>query len=145
MLVSLSVSVSGDVESSNSWDSSLACPHPSPSFLNNFLQSESFMDCKHLHLLQIICDFFLGFIDIYSCKQGLIFLGFWSHVSSTTAVQRRYLFTLAPHLLSNRQFKLDFTHFKVWLWEIQIWFICQQIIHSRVWIKGNKGTAQLKF
>ena len=81
MLVSLSVSVSGDVESSNSWDSSLACPHPSPSFLNNFLQSESFMDCKHLHLLQIICGIFSGFLDIYFCKQGLIFLGFWSHVS----------------------------------------------------------------
>ena len=58
MLVSLYLyQLSGDVESSNSWDSSLAaCPHqPSlacphqPSFLNKFLQSESFVDCKHLH------------------------------------------------------------------------------------------------
>ena len=75
------------MESSNSWDSSLASPHK-PSFLNNFLQSESFVDCnKHLLILQIVWHFFSGLLWVKILnqnkkrEQGLVFPGFRSHVS----------------------------------------------------------------
>ena len=124
MLVSLYQALR-DVESSNSWDSSLASQHK-PSFLNNFLQSESFCGLQPAssylaNRLTLLFRAFLGVI-FQTKKENRVwnFQDFGHTCPPTTAVHCRYLFTLNPTFVVKSTFQ------KAGLWEITLWFICRQ-------------------